>query len=141
MSKRLEIPGMTTFTEASLRYLFSNTHFEIAPLRRIYKALTGTSPTMYPPAEWYQLSNVQYNQGRKSDFDSWTMIGNHGWSLDDLLPYIKKHESFEDPANMHPRTTSYSSSRTTRLFMVMMDLFIPVSAHGGDIGTSLDRSF
>ena len=40
-----------------------------------------------------------YVRGHKLDYDDWEKLGNKGWSFDDLLPYFKKHEHFDDPAS------------------------------------------
>jgi hypothetical protein len=57
------------------------------------------------------------------------MIGNHGWSLDDLLPYIKKQERFEDPAK-------YASKNNVPLITTYDKAF---QCHDGPIHTSFQH--
>jgi len=34
-------------------------------------------------------------RGQKLDYDTWSRLGNQGWSFDEVLPYFKKTERFE----------------------------------------------
>jgi choline dehydrogenase len=40
-----------------------------------------------------------YVRGQPEDFDHWGQLGNRGWSWDDVLPYFKKAEDWEDGAD------------------------------------------
>jgi choline dehydrogenase len=43
-----------------------------------------------------------YIRGAKSDYDNWAYNGAPGWSYQDVLPYFKKSEDFEDgPSEYH----------------------------------------
>lgn len=38
-----------------------------------------------------------YVRGNKYDYDEWAVMGNTGWSYDDVLPYFKKSEDQKNP--------------------------------------------
>lgn len=42
------------------------------------------------------MNGMIHVRGHPSDFDHWADLGNDGWSYDDLLPYFKRHEHFEE---------------------------------------------
>jgi choline dehydrogenase len=42
-----------------------------------------------------------YNRGNALDFNEWRQLGCEGWSYDDVLPYFKKSEDFERPADQY----------------------------------------
>ena len=47
------------------------------------------------------LNGMIYIRGAKSDFDNWAYNGAAGWSYDDVLPYFKRSEDFEDGASQY----------------------------------------
>jgi len=48
------------------------------------------------------LNGMIYIRGAKSDFDNWAYNGAAGWSYDEVLPYFKMSEDFEDgPSAYH----------------------------------------
>jgi choline dehydrogenase len=42
------------------------------------------------------INGMIYVRGQPEDFDHWGQLGNRGWSWDDVLPYFKKAESWEE---------------------------------------------
>jgi choline dehydrogenase len=40
-----------------------------------------------------------YNRGNALDFNEWRQLGCEGWSYEDVLPYFKRSEDFERPAD------------------------------------------
>lgn len=62
--------------------------------RRIYvprgKTLGGSSST----------NAMAYVRGNKADYDHWSQLGNSGWSYDEVLPYFKKSEDNQHPAQV-----------------------------------------
>ena len=47
------------------------------------------------------LNGMIYVRGARSDFDNWAYNGAAGWSYDDVLPYFRKSEDFEDGADFY----------------------------------------
>jgi len=48
------------------------------------------------------LNGMIYVRGAKSDYDNWAYNGAPGWSYQDVLPYFKRSEDFEDgPSEYH----------------------------------------
>ncbi|MCW0235032.1 MAG: choline dehydrogenase [Ferrovibrio sp.] len=45
------------------------------------------------------INGMIFVRGQPADFDGWAQMGNQGWSFDDVLPYFKKLEVFEDGEN------------------------------------------
>ncbi len=43
------------------------------------------------------INGLLYVRGQSEDFDRWRELGNIGWAWDDVLPYFKKLEKWEDP--------------------------------------------
>ena len=45
------------------------------------------------------INGLLYVRGQKQDFDHWRQLGNSGWGWDDVLPYFKRAENWEGPAD------------------------------------------
>ena len=45
------------------------------------------------------LNGMIYIRGAKADFDNWAYNGAAGWSYDQVLPFFKKSEDFEEGAS------------------------------------------
>jgi choline dehydrogenase len=43
------------------------------------------------------INGMIYVRGQAEDFDTWAQLGATGWSFEDVLPYFRKLEHFEDP--------------------------------------------
>jgi choline dehydrogenase-like flavoprotein len=48
-----------------------------------------------------------YARGQTADYDDWAKLGNHGWDFQGILPYFKKHERFDKPAEDSPYQDMY----------------------------------
>ena len=42
------------------------------------------------------MGDTVYTRGNKADYDEWEKMGAEGWSYDDVLPYFKKSEDYQD---------------------------------------------
>lgn len=43
------------------------------------------------------LNAMLYVRGNRKDYDQWAMLGNPGWSFEEVLPYFKKSEDIRVP--------------------------------------------
>ncbi|MGY3473521.1 GMC family oxidoreductase [Bradyrhizobium ottawaense] len=41
------------------------------------------------------INGMLYVRGQPLDYDTWSQLGNRGWSYEDVLPYFKKSEHYE----------------------------------------------
>jgi choline dehydrogenase len=70
------------------------------------------------------LNGMIYVRGARSDFDNWAYNGAAGWSYDEVLPYFKRSEDFEDgPSPYHgsggplPVTRNHSPNPVSLAFL------------------------
>ncbi|MEK9281064.1 GMC family oxidoreductase N-terminal domain-containing protein [Bradyrhizobium sp. ISRA442] len=45
------------------------------------------------------INGMLYVRGQPLDYDTWSQLGNRGWSYEDVLPYFKKSEHYEGPGD------------------------------------------
>src|SRR5262249_54076446 len=45
------------------------------------------------------FNGAVYIRGNRWDYDHWRDLGNEGWSYEEVLPYFKRSEHYEDGAN------------------------------------------
>lgn len=48
------------------------------------------------------MNGMMYIRGSRKDYDDWAMMGNIGWSYQDVLPYFLKSEDNEEAEQMDP---------------------------------------
>ncbi|MGH7152757.1 MAG: GMC family oxidoreductase, partial [Acetobacteraceae bacterium] len=41
------------------------------------------------------INGLRYVRGNPLDYNTWSQLGNRGWSYDQVLPYFRKSEHFE----------------------------------------------
>jgi len=51
------------------------------------------------------INGMLYVRGQPLDYDTWSQIGNRGWSYESVLPYFRKSEHFEPGGNDPSRGT------------------------------------
>ena len=49
------------------------------------------------------INGLLYVRGQREDFDHWHELGNIGWAWEDVLPYFKKLEKWEDPQKLRDK--------------------------------------
>lgn len=89
------------------------------------------------------LNGMIYVRGHAADYDSWAYQGAPGWSYDEVLPYFRRSEDFEDgPSRYHgaggplPVTRNHSPNPVTSAFVeACQDYGIPRNddCNGADI--------
>jgi len=47
------------------------------------------------------INGLLYIRGQAQDYDQWAQAGNRGWSYDEVLPYFRRAEGFENGADAH----------------------------------------
>jgi choline dehydrogenase len=70
------------------------------------------------------INGMVYVRGQPLDYDTWSQLGNRGWSYDSVLPYFKKSENYESSksswrGNDGPLITSEGSERNELLDAIM----------------------
>ncbi|GAA5901199.1 hypothetical protein JCM5296_006295 [Sporobolomyces johnsonii] len=100
-----ELPGVMIPGEAGstfhsdIDWAFYTTPQENAQGRSVYwprgKLLGGSSA----------LNFMAWTRGFKLDYDSWSNLGNTGWTWDSLLPYFMKSEKFTTPTGNNLNVT------------------------------------
>lgn len=96
-SKLIHTPAYVLFLLWHYRYSY---HYHTVPQphlnnRKLYwprgRALGGTS----------SINGMIYMRGNPKDYDDWASLGNEGWSYDEVLPYFKKAENFEEGSSLY----------------------------------------
>ncbi len=77
------------------------------------------------------INMMAYVRGHRGDFDRWRQTGLGGWSYDDVLPYFKRSESFEDAGNPYHGSDGPWKIRTTRISDPVIDTFFEAVRSAG----------
>ncbi|MEN9684426.1 MAG: hypothetical protein RLZZ28_212 [Bacteroidota bacterium] len=91
----IQIPGAyTKLNNSTVDWAFWTEPQKNVANRKIFiprgKTLGGSSST----------NAMAYVRGNREDFNEWHLLGNNGWSFEEVLPYFKKsetHEQFGEP--------------------------------------------
>ena len=94
------------------------------------------------------LNGMIYVRGHRADYDDWAAGGATGWSYDEVLPYFKRSEDFEDGASAYhgaggplPVTRNHAPNPVTSAFMAACQQYgIPIQRRlqrRGDLGVNL----
>ncbi|MBH68861.1 MAG: choline dehydrogenase [Rhodospirillaceae bacterium] len=70
------------------------------------------------------INGMVYVRGQPLDYDTWSQLGNRGWSYEAILPYFKKSENYESSkqpwrGSSGPLVTSEGSEKAELLDVVM----------------------
>jgi choline dehydrogenase len=108
--KTLDMPGLNWRFETEPE---EGTNNRAIPIPR-GKVLGGSS----------SINGMIYVRGQPLDYDTWSQLGNRGWSYESVLPYFKKSENYEssdDPIRGKggPLNTSEVSDRVEVLDAIM----------------------
>ena len=79
--KTLDMPGLNWRFETEPE---AGTHDRAIPIPR-GKVLGGSS----------SINGMVYVRGQPLDYDTWSQLGNRGWSYESVLPYFRKSEHYE----------------------------------------------
>ncbi len=90
---KTDIQSMTSLWGSELDWGYSTEQEHYLNKRQIAiaqgKVLGGSS----------SLNAMMYIRGNRRDYDSWSRLGNEGWSYEEVLPYFKKSEDYEGGAS------------------------------------------
>ena len=84
------------------------------------------------------INMMAYVRGHRGDYDRWRQMGLDGWAYEDVLPYFKKSESFEDPSNTYHGDSGPLSVQTSNQENPLLDAFL---ASGESAGYSVTDDY
>ncbi len=77
------------------------------------------------------INGLLYVRGQAEDFDGWRQLGNAGWGWDDVLPYFKKSESWEEKSGEDRGFDGPLNVSPTRLKREIVDAWIDSAVAAG----------
>ncbi|MEO0910623.1 MAG: GMC family oxidoreductase N-terminal domain-containing protein, partial [Pseudomonadota bacterium] len=77
------------------------------------------------------INGLLYVRGQAEDFDGWRQLGNAGWGWDDVLPYFKKSESWEEKSGEDRGFDGPLNVSPTRLKREIVDAWIDSAVSAG----------
>jgi choline dehydrogenase len=77
------------------------------------------------------LNGLLYVRGQREDYDRWSILGNKGWSYDEILPYFKKSEDQERGADDYHGVGGPLKVSDLRLRRPIADSFIKAATQIG----------
>lgn len=77
------------------------------------------------------INGLLYVRGQRQDYDHWRQLGNPGWAWDDVLPYFKRAEAWQDGGNeLRGGDGPLSVSRSNRSWSIV-DAWIEAAQAAG----------
>lgn len=81
------------------------------------------------------INSMVYIRGHRHDYDTWSNLGNSGWSYDEVLPYFKKSEHYFDGENqyhgsggpLHVNKLRWTSNATTTFLEAAQEQGYPIT--------------
>jgi choline dehydrogenase len=77
------------------------------------------------------LNGLLYVRGQSEDYNRWSILGNNGWSYDEILPYFKKSEDQERGADDYHGVGGPLKVSDLRLRRPIADFFIEAATQIG----------
>lgn len=77
------------------------------------------------------INGMLYVRGQPLDYDTWHRFGNHGWSYKDVLPYFKRSEYYDGPADHSRGKAGLLSVRELEERDILGDAFIDAAEASG----------
>ncbi len=77
------------------------------------------------------INMMAYVRGHRGDFERWRQMGLDGWSYADVLPYFRRAERFEDPANPFHGADGPLDIQTSRTDDPVIDAFLEAAVSAG----------
>ncbi|KAG1700637.1 Oxygen-dependent choline dehydrogenase [Nymphon striatum] len=77
------------------------------------------------------INGLLYVRGQAEDFDHWRQMGNTGWGWEDVLPYFKKSENWEEKTGEDRGENGPLNVSPTRLKRDIVDAWIKSAVEAG----------
>jgi choline dehydrogenase len=77
------------------------------------------------------INGMLYVRGQPLDYDTWSQLGNRGWSYESILPYFKKSEHYEGKGDASRGTGGLLNVRDMEERHVLCDAFIDAAEGTG----------
>ncbi|MCK1487755.1 GMC family oxidoreductase N-terminal domain-containing protein [Bradyrhizobium sp. 193] len=77
------------------------------------------------------INGMLYVRGQPLDYDTWSQLGNRGWSYEDVLPYFKKSEHYEGLDDQSRGKGGYLNVHDTSEHHVLGDALIEAAEASG----------
>ncbi|MEM9330425.1 MAG: choline dehydrogenase [Pseudomonadota bacterium] len=77
------------------------------------------------------INGLLYVRGQAADYDGWRQLGNTGWGWDDVLPFFKKAETWENNSSDYRGTSGPLNVSPTRLKRHVVDAWIDAAENAG----------
>jgi len=77
------------------------------------------------------INGLLYVRGQAEDYDGWRQLGNAGWSWEDVLPYFKKSETWENNSSEFRGTSGPLHVSPTRLNRQVVDAWVESAQNAG----------
>ncbi|QHQ35765.1 GMC family oxidoreductase [Algicella marina] len=77
------------------------------------------------------INGLLYVRGQPRDFDRWRQLGNPGWGWDDVLPYFKRSEHWEDGETEERGGTGPLCVSRSRLSRQIVDAWLEAAQEAG----------
>ncbi|KAJ6617020.1 hypothetical protein B0H10DRAFT_1948703 [Mycena sp. CBHHK59/15] len=118
----IEVPGLQSFTGNGTIYNWNYTTIPQSPLGN----MTLPVPRGHVLGGSSSINGMWYARGSSADYDRWgSVIGDEGWSWDEMQYYFKKSEMFVPPADKHNTSGQYYSQPLNQLAIDRLDSEFP----------------
>lgn len=77
------------------------------------------------------INGMNWMRGNREDYDSWADHGVEGWSYEEVLPYFKKAEAFEDGENAYRGGQGPIAVERSRIDNPLFQAFLAAGADAG----------
>lgn len=77
------------------------------------------------------INGLLYVRGQQADYDNWRQLGNAGWAWDDVLPYFKRSENWEEGGDEFRGSNGPLSVTRSRKSWKIVDLWIKAAQQAG----------
>ncbi len=77
------------------------------------------------------INGLLYVRGQAEDYDGWRQLGNAGWGWDDVFPYFKRSETWENNNSEYRGTDGPLHVSPTRLKRKVVDAWIESAVNAG----------